>query len=117
MHSRAGATRDKDLVKHEKIEPAASRDPRASVSLLAEVRQGSQPWRKARLEDLSQTGFRISWLPNCRSDRPLRIRIRGLQLLSADVKWQDMNAVGCAFEQPLHVSVFEHIVREAAADS
>ena len=103
-------------MRHEQIEPAAERDPRASICLLAEVRQGSQPWRKARLEDLSQSGFRIAWLPNCRKDRPLRIRIKGLQLLTADVKWQDINAVGCAFEQPLHISVFEHIVREALAN-
>ena len=38
-----------------------SRPQRASLSLLCEVRQGSQPWKLARLIDLSETGFRLAW--------------------------------------------------------
>ena len=86
---------------------------REEVVLLCEVRQGTRPWKLARLEDISQAGFRIAWLPECRMDLPLRIRIPGLHVLSADIRWQQGKSVGCAFAEPLHVAVFEHIVRQA----
>jgi len=89
------------------------RASRAKVSLTCEVRQGTRPWKKTKLEDLSETGFRIAWLPNCRMDTPLRIRIPGLQLLSANIRWQDQGSVGCQFAEPLYPAVFEHIARNA----
>lgn len=104
-------------MKFEKITPegACSREfsQREEVILLCEVRQGTRPWALARLEDISQAGFRIAWLPNFRVDLPLRIRIPGLQLLTAHIRWQQGKAVGCEFSEPLHVAVFEHIVRQA----
>ena len=92
-------------------EPLQQRNSRARVSLTCEVRQGTRPWKQTRLEDISQKGFRIAWLPNCRPELPLRIRIPGLQLLSAHIRWQDNGAVGCEFTEPLHVAVLEHLVR------
>lgn len=89
---------------------------REGVVLLCEVRQGTRPWKLARLEDISQAGFRIAWLPECRPDLPLRIRIPGLQLLSANIRWQQGKAVGCAFAEPLHIAVFENIVRQTRID-
>ncbi|MEW9855538.1 PilZ domain-containing protein [Novosphingobium sp. M1R2S20] len=91
----------------------ADRSPRAGLTLLCEVRQGSRPWATARLEDLSPGGFRIARLPSARAELPLRIRIPGLQLLSAEIRWVRDGAVGCAFAEPLHVAVFDHIVRNA----
>jgi PilZ domain len=89
---------------------------REQLVLLCEVRQGVRPWAMARLEDLSAEGFRIAWMPDCDPDKPIRIRIPGLQLLSAGVRWQQGKAVGCAFAEPLHVAVFESIVRTARTD-
>ncbi len=86
---------------------------RAKVVLVCEIRQGTRPWKEAKLEDLSETGFRIGWLPNCRMDTPLRIRIPGMQLLSAHIRWQDQGSVGCQFTEPLHPAVFDHIARSA----
>jgi hypothetical protein len=86
---------------------------RAKVSLLCEARQGSEPWKVVRLDDISQTGFRIAMLPDCKPATPLRIRIPGLQMLTAHVRWQRGKAVGCEFAEPLHVAVFEHIVKQA----
>lgn len=88
---------------------------RAKVTLKCEVRQGTRPWRLAKLEDISETGFRIAWLPNCRKDTPLRVRIPGLQVLTAYIRWQDIDAVGCEFATPLYPAVFDHIARQAAA--
>ncbi len=91
------------------------RGARVDLSLLCEVRQGTRPWKVARLEDLSPGGFRIAWLPDAREDMPLRIRIPGLQMLSARICWTSGNTIGCAFAEPLHPAVFEHIARAAGA--
>lgn len=91
------------------------RTPRVGVVILCDVRQGTRPWKVARLEDLSPGGFRIGWLPDARPELPLRIRIPGIQLLSARICWSRDGAIGCEFVDPLHVAVFEHIVRTASA--
>lgn len=98
-----------------KIDESCSRGgDRAEVTLMCEVRQGSGPWAMVRLDDISQTGFRVAWLPDCKPSTPVRIRIPGLAVLTAKVVWQEGKAVGCAFAEPLHVAVFEHIVSQAA---
>lgn len=91
------------------------RAERAAVALLCEIRQGTRPWKVARLDDLAPGGFRIAWLPEVRADLPLRIRIPGLHLLTARVCWTNDNVVGCEFTEPLHPAVFEHIARTASA--
>ncbi len=93
-----------------------NRSHRAGVTLLCEVRQGLRPWAVARLEDISEQGFRIAWLPACNPELPLRIKIPGLQLLSARIRWQEGHAFGCEFTDPLHIAVFENIVRQAVID-
>ena len=87
---------------------------RAEVTLLCEVRQGMRPWARVRLNDISQTGFRIAWFPAVDVNRTLWIRIPGMQLLSAKVRWRSQSAIGCEFSDPLHVAVFDHMVRQAA---
>jgi hypothetical protein len=86
---------------------------RTQVTLFCEVRQGSEPWKLVRLDDISPAGFRIAWLPDCKAKTPLRIRIAGLEVLTAQIRWQQGKAVGCEFAEPLHVAVFDHIVRQA----
>lgn len=91
----------------------APRTARIGVEIGCEVRQGTRPWKAALLEDLSPGGFRIARLPDARVEVPLRIRIPGLHLLSARICWARDGAIGCEFAEPLHVAVFEHIVRAA----
>ncbi|MFC3214515.1 MULTISPECIES: PilZ domain-containing protein [Novosphingobium] len=92
-----------------------ARAARAAVSIWCEVRQGTtRPWKAAHLQDLSPEGFRIEHFPEARMQVPLRIRIPGLHLLSARLCWTRNGAAGCEFVEPLHVAVFEHIVRLAA---
>jgi PilZ domain len=98
-------------------QPATRTDTnREQLVLLCEVRQGVRPWTMARLEDLSSEGFKIAWLPDCDAAKPVKIRIPGLQMLTAEVRWQQGKAVGCAFSEPLHVAVFEGIVRKVRTD-
>lgn len=86
---------------------------RALLVIACEVRQGTRPWQVAHLEDLSATGFRIAGLSQPSLTKPLSIRIPGLQMLSAQIRWHRGNEVGCEFVAPLHVAVFEHLVRKA----
>jgi hypothetical protein len=86
---------------------------RAAVSLFCEVRQGTRPWQQVRLEDLSPSGFRVNGLMNPSTMAPVSIRIPGMQLLSAQIRWQTGALVGCEFLAPLHIAVFDHLVRQA----
>ena len=88
---------------------------RADVSLVCKVRQGTGPWKMARLSEISTTGFRIGWMPEFQADQPLRVRIAGMEPLSARVCWNRGKVLGCEFTRPLHVAVFEHSVAEARA--
>ncbi len=89
--------------------------PRAEVTLLCEVRQGIRPWTRVRLKDISQTGFKIAWFPAVDLRQPLRIKIPGMQMLNANIRWKGDNALGCEFTAPLHIAVFEHLVRQSVA--
>lgn len=86
---------------------------RAAVSLTCEIRQGTRPWKMTRLENISPAGFRIAWLPGCHKDLPLKIRIPGMQVLTAHIRWKREASVGCEFNERLHYAVFEHIARQA----
>ena len=93
--------------------PLRSFAQRAQLSIVCEVRQGTRPWKMARLSDLSETGFKLAWLHDYDSTKPLRIRIPGIETLSAKICWHEGKQIGCAFASPLHVAVFENIVRLA----
>lgn len=86
---------------------------RASISIDCEVRQAARPWKKTRLEDISPDGFRMAWLPGCQKEVPLKIRIPGMQVLTAHIRWKKEGSVGCEFANRLHFAVFEHIARQA----
>jgi len=88
---------------------------RRSVSLECEVRQGTRPWKRVLLEDISEAGFRMTWLPGMSRQELLRISIPGLHVLSAHIRWHRGNAMGCEFTSTLHVAVLDHIVRCAIA--
>ncbi|MBK6801177.1 MAG: PilZ domain-containing protein [Novosphingobium sp.] len=96
---------------------STGRAERAAINLICDVRQSSRPWQLVRLEDLSAEGFRITGLNQPSLNKPLSIRIPGMQLLVAEVRWQEGPTVGCAFRTPLHVAVFEHLVRVAHEDA
>ena len=87
--------------------------PRKALRIVCDVRQGIGPWRRLSLYDLSPGGFCIARFGPANPYQPVRIRIPGLQVLSANVAWQENDAIGCAFISPLHDAVFDHLVRGA----
>ncbi|MBU6267396.1 MAG: PilZ domain-containing protein [Sphingomonadales bacterium] len=87
---------------------------RKAMVLVCDARQGLHPWSRVRIDDMSPGGFRLIW-PSHRLDprQPLRLRVPGMQMMTAQIRWIEPVVVGCAFATPLHVAVFEHLVREA----
>jgi hypothetical protein len=91
---------------------------RQALSLECEARQGLQPWLRVRLHDLSEGGFRLTWpAAQFNPRQPIRLRIPGMQLLTAEVRWHEAAKRGCTvgarFDTAMHVAVFEHIVSHA----
>ena len=109
-------------MKHETFpnenEPAAGdarrEDARAALEIVTDVRVGYGPWQKARLSDVSATGFRIGWMPRAGEGNEVTIRLPGIEPLRATVRWKNGNAIGCQFARPLSIYVFEHLVRTAS---
>lgn len=98
-----------------RIEDACTRDAgrRETLTLRCEARQGTREWQIVHLADISQAGFRIARMPSAvHLGEPLRLRIPGLQVLTARIRWREDEAIGCEFARPLHVAVFDHIVRQ-----
>jgi len=91
------------------------RPHRAPLTLPCDIRQGQRPWAHSRLLNLSESGFCVEWLPACDPQRGLWLRIPGLELLKANVRWRREGMMGCEFEGRLHAAVFDHIVRQANA--
>ncbi len=75
-----------------------------------EYRAGTHRWRKGRLTDLSQTGFRLDGCSDCHIDTVIWVRIGGLSAMSAMVLWEDGAKVGCRLTKPLSPYVFDHLV-------
>lgn len=89
------------------------RAARAEVTLACEIKQGSSPWIRVVLHDISATGFRIDWRPGLSESQPMAIRIPGLQPLNAYIRWKRESWMGCEFSAQLYAPVYDHIVRLA----
>jgi hypothetical protein len=85
-------------------------DKRVRISMSCDVRQGSRAWQRVRVDEISRTGFRIPHLAMASPDLPLRIRIPGMSVLTATIRWHSGHSVGCEFVEPLHIAVFDHLV-------
>lgn len=90
-----------------------SRATRAEVSLTCDVRQGTKPWMRIKLHDISQSGFCMDWRPGLSEHHQIYIRIPGLELLVAHLRWKREGMIGCEFSSRLYPPVFDHIVRQS----
>ena len=93
----------------------ARRDERFALELIADIKVGFGAWQKSRLNDLSETGFRIGWLPQGGQGSEVRLKIPGMEPLLAYVRWRDTTGLGCEFARPLSPYVLDHIARHCGA--
>ena len=90
-------------------------DERSAVEIIAEIKVGFAQWQMARLHDLSVSGFRMGPMRQGPGGSDVRIRIPGLEPLSAAVRWRDKTVLGCEFTRPLNPYVLQHILRVASS--
>jgi hypothetical protein len=88
---------------------------RRPVTLRCEARIGVGPWSLVFLRDLSNEGFQMGRIPGLRVGTGLRIKVPGLEMLSATVRWVGEERAGCAFNRPLGDYILDHIVRQASS--
>lgn len=86
---------------------------RASVDIHATIKQLDLSGFPSLLQNLSESGFRLSCPAQLNPEQALTVKMPGLQLLGARIMWVDNDQYGCKFDQPLYPAVFDHIVRMA----
>jgi len=83
------------------------------MRLRAETRQGITRWFRADICAMSTEGCLLSPIEPIDAGQPLRLRLPGLQPLTARVCAENDGKVECRFAVPLHIAVFEHLARMA----
>ena len=86
------------------------REPRYTVRLEAQVRNGSGSARAVRVTNLSRQGCRFE-LCEIRLGQGsfLTITVGPVGFLDAHVQWRDGDWHGIRFDQPLHPAVLDHL--------
>lgn len=84
---------------------------RVRLSLTGDLRWGTNPWGKVMLEDLSAGGFKARWRPMCPVGTAISVRIAGLSVLRATLRWRNNDYIGCEFDNPLYQPLVDHIAR------
>lgn len=82
---------------------------RFPTDLQADCRTPDQAWA-ARLRNISTSGCMMT-LPEgeLAGDAPLRLRIKGLAAIDAEIVWQHRNHAGVRFRVALHPAAMEHL--------
>ena len=84
---------------------------RKPVRLKAQLRDRGTAKFEIEVVDLSTTGFRAETGFTLWEGHTVWLTLPGFTSLEASVAWRDGFTYGCAFAQPLHPAVFDHIVR------
>ncbi|QTD56702.1 PilZ domain-containing protein [Parasphingorhabdus cellanae] len=74
------------------------------------VKQSNSQLFRATLSDLSVSGFKMTSYTDLDHEKPVHIRLPGIQTLSASIKWADYEDYGCEFSDELHPAVLEHLI-------
>ncbi len=86
------------------------RSERFATSLQVDVRQQGPARIPATITNLSTTGFHLQADERLRRNSRIWVRIGSLAPLMAQVIWNDACRAGCAFSQPLHPAILDHII-------
>ncbi len=89
---------------------------RARVAISCELKIGTRAWHRAKLADLTPSGFQVATFDAPARGTPFYIRFAGLQMQHAEVCWGKDGMVGCRFLSELSSYVFEHIVGTVSAN-
>ncbi len=99
----------------DKETPGASnqrREPRHEVQVAGRYRSRVGSARDIWIKDISETGCRFfdkfSVLP---VGTGITFRVGTIGPIAARVRWREKSVIGIEFDNPLHPSVLEHIVR------
>lgn len=84
---------------------------RGDVAVVVDVRVSGGVKTKARLLDLSETGFRMDCMTVFVADQLFFMTIPTFAQLEARVVWRNQLTYGCEFVRPLHAAIFEHILK------
>lgn len=90
---------------------APRRAERVTVRMQASLREPSFSKFDVLVSDLSTDGFRCETHYRVALESIVWLTIPGLAPLESRVVWASGQAYGCAFTQPLHVAVLEHVAR------
>jgi PilZ domain len=88
------------------------RAQRLSIAFPAMLREPGTTKFQVMVKDLSVTGFRCETSFTMYPGSTVWMTIPGLNGLEACVAWKDGFKYGFAFVAPLHVAVFDHVIRQ-----
>lgn len=94
------------------MEPTG-REDRIATNLRADVRLAGASRIPAVIINLSTTGFYLRCEERLRPGSQIWVRIGSLAPLMARVIWRDAYCAGCAFDQPLHPAILNHLASSA----
>ena len=97
------------------IPPSSHQASPVPVAMVCEIRQGMTPWSFVRVNELTAETIRVLWLAVVDPGQPLRLKLPGLQMMTARVTALDGQMIELAFDVPLHPAVFDHLVRSHPA--
>lgn len=98
----------------DEAEPIPRTATRHDVSIVAVLRRQGQSRFEARIEDLSETGFRVGSHFDMPVDSMVFLTLPGLAPVPARVAWSSGSSLGCQFHTPLHPAVLDRVLAAGA---
>jgi hypothetical protein len=92
----------------------ARRARRIELAFRASIREPGTTRFEISIKDISVTGFRFASSFSLRPGAKVWLTIPGLAPLEASVVWARNFTYGCAFFQPLHAAVLDHVTKQIA---
>ena len=83
---------------------------RADVNAEVFLRQSGSTMFPVTILDLSLTGFKMTSRTSLDASKPVFMRMPGLPILSARIRWEGFLDYGCQFITPLQPEVLENLL-------
>lgn len=82
---------------------------RSHVRITADLRRPGRTAFRVTVTDLSQTGCRCETTGKVVNGDIIWITLPGFSSIEGTVRWVTPHGFGCAWNSPMHISVFQHI--------